>query len=265
MGRPAEQMSSVGTGYDLSTTTFSPDGRVYQVEYAGKAVDQSGTSVALRCKDGVVFAVEKMVRSKMLVEGSNRRIYTCASHVGMACAGLPADSRQLVNRARSECDGYKNNYGMDIPGNVLAERMGSFMHLFTVYWSVRPFGSSALMGVNSRDGYELYLLEPSGTAYRYFATAIGKAKQAAKTELEKLSLEELSARDALFEVSKIIHQVHDDVKDKEFELELAWLCDETGGKHQLVPKEMRDEISARAKAALEEEDEEEDEEDEDED
>merc|ERR1711967_67403 len=253
----AAVMSSIGTGYDLSTTTFSPDGRVFQVEYAGKAVDNSGTAVALRCKDGIVFAVEKMVRSKMLVEGSNRRIHAVSHHVGIASAGLSADARQLVNRARSECESYKMNYGMDIPGTVLNERMASFMHLFTVYWSVRPFGASALMGVSGRDGYELYLLEPSGQAFRYFATAIGKAKMAAKTELEKLNLEELSAKDALFEVAKIIHSVHDDVKDKEFELELSWLCDETNGTHQMVPKEMRDEISKRAKDALEEEDEEE--------
>lgn len=258
-------MSSIGTGYDLSTTTFSPDGRVFQVEYAGKAVDNSGTVVALRCKDGIVFAVEKMVRSKMLVVGSNRRIASIASHVGMACAGLTADARQLVNRARAECDGYKNNYGMDIPGNVLNERMSAFMHLFTVYWTVRPFGAAALMGVRSRDGYELYHLEPNGTAYRYFACAIGKAKQAAKTELEKLNLEELSAKDALFELSKIIHSVHDEVKDKDFELELSWICDETNGVHQLVPAEMRDEISKRAKDALEEDDEEEEDEDEEED
>merc|ERR1711934_689891 len=109
MGGEGPAMSSIGTGYDLSTTTFSPDGRVFQVEYAGKAVDSSGTTVALRCKDGIVFAVEKMVRSKMLVEGSNRRIYSAAAHVGIACAGFTADARQLVNRAKAECEGYKSN------------------------------------------------------------------------------------------------------------------------------------------------------------
>merc|ERR1712178_170320 len=202
-----------------------------------------------------------MVKSKMLVPGSNRRIATVAGHVGMACAGFPADARQLVHRAQAECQSYKTQYGMDIPGNVLNERLSSFMHLYTVYWTVRPFGCSALMGVHTRDGYELYMLDPSGTAYRYFATAVGKAKQAAKTELEKLNLEELSARDALFEVSKIIHQVHDEVKDKNFELELSWMCDETNGQHKLVPAEMRDEISARAKAAVEEEDDDEDDDD----
>jgi len=258
-------MSSIGTGYDLSTSTFSPDGKVFQVEYAAKAVDNSGTALALRCRDGVVFAVEKMVRQKMLVKGSNRRIHTVASHVGMAITGLEPDGRQLVNRARAECDGYKNNYGMEIPGNVLNERMAAFMHLYTVYWTVRPFGASALMGVHSRDGYELYLCEPSGTAYRYFATAIGKARMAAKTELEKLDLDNLNAQDALFEAAKIIHKVHDGDKDKEFELELSWICEATGNKHEIVPNDMRDEISTRAAAACESDDEEDEEDDDDED
>merc|ERR1711977_124073 len=260
-----DRMASIGTGYDLSTTTFSPDGRVFQVEYAGKAVDSSGTTVALRCKDGIVFAVEKMVRSKMLVEGSNRRIFSAAKHVGMAFAGLQADARQLVNRARAEADAYKGQYGHDIPGHVLNERLASFMHLFTAYWSVRPFGASVLMGTHTRDGYELYMLDPSGTAYRYYAMALGKAKQAAKTELEKLNLDELSARDALFEVAKVIHGVHDEVKDKDFELELSWISDETNGEHRLVDKEMRDEISQRAKDALDEEDESDDDDDDDDD
>jgi len=196
----------------------------------------------------------------MLVEGSAPRIATVASHVGMASAGFPADARQLVNRASQECAQYKTQYGMDIPGHVLNERMAAFMHLYTVYWTVRPFGTSTLMGVHNKNGgYELYLLEPSGSAHRYFATAVGKAKQAAKTELEKLNLDTLTAREALFEVSKIIHMVHDEVKDKDFELELSWISDETGGKHKMLPKAERDEISARAKAALDDADEEEDE------
>lgn len=258
-------MSSIGTGYDLSTTTFSPDGRVFQVEYAKVAINNSGTAIGVRCKDGIVFAVEKMVRSKMLVDGSNRRIFSAASHVGMAVAGMQADARQLVNRGREECESYKSTYGLEISGHVLAERLASFMHAYTVYWTVRPFGASVLMGVHTRDGYELYELDPSGTSYRYFAEAIGKGSQAAKTSLEKLNLETLTCEEALFEVAKIIHEVHDEVKDKEFELELSWMCDETNGVHQLISKEKRDEISARAKSAIEEEDEEDDDDEDDDD
>jgi hypothetical protein len=79
----AAAMSSIGTGYDLSVTTFSPDGRVFQIEYATKAVDNSGTVVGIKCKDGVVLGVEKLIPSKMLLEGSNRRIHAVHKHAGM--------------------------------------------------------------------------------------------------------------------------------------------------------------------------------------
>merc|ERR1711966_638631 len=114
-----QAMSGIGTGYDLSTTTFSPDGRVFQVEYAGKAVDASGTAIAVKCKDGIVMAVEKMVRSKLLVEGSNRRTFNVTKNTGMAVAGFQADARQIVIRAREESEQYKNVYGVPIPPRVL--------------------------------------------------------------------------------------------------------------------------------------------------
>jgi len=260
-----QAMSGIGTGYDLSTTTFSPDGRVFQVEYAGKAVDASGTAIAVKCKDGIVMAVEKMVRSKLLVEGSNRRSFIVSKKAGMAIAGFQADARQIVLRARGECEQYKSSYGGDIPPHVLNDRIASFMHLYTVYWTVRPFGVGVIMAHHGRDGYELYQLDQAGAAYRCYASAIGKARQAARTEIEKLNLEELSAQDALYELGKIIHQVHDDVKDKDFELELSWICDQTGSNFQTVPKEMKDEIETRIKAALDEESDDDDDDEDDDD
>lgn len=94
-------MSSIGTGYDQSTTTFSPDGRVFQVEYAMKAVDTSSTAIGIRCSDGVALAVEKPMLSKMLVESSNRRILTVDKHSGMCVSGLMADARQA--RGHTPC------------------------------------------------------------------------------------------------------------------------------------------------------------------
>ena len=90
-------MSSIGTGYDQSTTTFSPDGRVFQVEYASKAVDNSGTAIGIQCRDGVVMGVEKQKLSKMMVEASNRRVFTVDKHSGMAVSGLMADARQALS------------------------------------------------------------------------------------------------------------------------------------------------------------------------
>jgi hypothetical protein len=158
-------MSSIGTGYDLSVTTFSPDGRVFQIEYANKAIDNSGTVVGIKCKDGVVLGVEKLIPSKMLLEGSNRRIHAVHKHAGMAVAGLAADGRQIVGRARSEASQYLSFYGEDIPIKELCDRVAHYVHLCTLYWWLRPFGSAAILGGYDRDGPQLYMIEPSGVAY----------------------------------------------------------------------------------------------------
>ena len=163
---------------------------------------------------------EKLVISKMLVEGSSRRLLTVDDHVGMAVSGLLADGRQLVNRARDEAASYKEFYGEPIPGKVLAERVAGFVHAYTMYWSVRPFGASVLIGGVDKDGPFLWMIEPSGLTYNYFGCAIGKGKQPAKVEMEKIKLNETTCREVLKEVARIIHSVHDDVKDKDFELEL---------------------------------------------
>ncbi|CAM6034602.1 unnamed protein product [Sphagnum compactum] len=242
-------MSSIGTGYDLSVTTFSPDGRVFQVEYANKAIDNSGTVVGIKCKDGVVLGVEKLIPSKMLLEGSNRRIHAVHKHAGMAVAGLAADGRQIVGRARSEASQYLSFYGEDIPIKELCDRVAHYVHLCTLYWWLRPFGSAAILGGYDRDGPQLYMIEPSGVAYRYFGAAVGKGRQAAKTAIEKLKLSEMTCREGIIAVAKIIYEVHDEAKDKAFELELSWVCDESNKQHQRVPADLLEEAKVAAKAA----------------
>ncbi|CAK9204995.1 unnamed protein product [Sphagnum jensenii] len=242
-------MSSIGTGYDLSVTTFSPDGRVFQIEYANKAIDNSGTVVGIKCKDGVVLGVEKLIPSKMLLEGSNRRIHAVHKHAGMAVAGLAADGRQIVGRARSEASQYLSFYGEDIPIKELCDRVAHYVHLCTLYWWLRPFGSAAILGGYDRDGPQLYMIEPSGVAYRYFGAAVGKGRQAAKTAIEKLKLLEMTCREGIIAVAKIIYEVHDEAKDKAFELELSWVCDESNKQHQRVPADLLEEAKVAAKAA----------------
>eukprot|EP00744_Colponema_vietnamica_P001093 GILI01001848.1.p1 GENE.GILI01001848.1~~GILI01001848.1.p1 ORF type:complete len:274 (+),score=82.46 GILI01001848.1:71-823(+) len=244
-------MSGTGSGYDLSTTTFSPDGRVFQVEYAMKAVDNSSTAIGLRCKDGVILGVEKLIQSKMLVEGTNRRVFSVDKHVGIAISGMVPDARQIVNRARSECSNYFNTYGQPIPAKILADRMSQFVHAYSLYWSARPFGATVLLAVYDQDGPHLHMIEPSGVSWKYFGCAIGKAKSSAKTEIERLDLSNLTCREAAFHVAKILHTVHDSLKDKDFELELSWICPESNFQHRLVPKDVRDDAETRAKEAIE--------------
>jgi len=222
-------------------TTFSPDGRVFQVEYAGKAVENSGTSVAICCKDGVVFASEKFLLSKMLVPGTSKRIFPVHRHAGMVVAGMLPDARQIVNRARSEATQYMNAYNEEMPPEILAERLGLFMHAYTCYGSVRPFGCAVLMGNVDMDTKKpsVFCVEPTGMAFKYVGTAVGKGKQAAKTEIEKLlaSNPDITCADALVHVAKILHKVHDE-KDKDFELEASWICPQSNYQHAVVPPEL---------------------------
>ncbi|BFZ06862.1 hypothetical protein BsWGS_09901 [Bradybaena similaris] len=252
-------MSSIGTGYDLSASQFSPDGRVFQVEYAQKAVENSGTAVGIRGKDGVVFGVEKLITSKLYEEGDNKRILNVDRHVGAAVAGLNADARHLIERARNEASNYRHNYGDAIPLKHLTERVSGYVHAYTLYSSVRPFGVSMILGSIEEDGPQMYLIEPSGVSWGYHGCAIGKAKQNAKTEIEKLKMKDMSIKDLVKEVAKIIYVVHDEVKDKSFELELSWVGEVTGGKHELVPPEVLLEAERYAKEALEESDDSDDE------
>ncbi|TFY72745.1 hypothetical protein EVG20_g279 [Dentipellis fragilis] len=244
-------MTSIGTGYDLSASTYSPDGRIFQIEYANKAVENSGTAIGLRVKDGIILAVEKLVHSKLLVPGANRRIQTIDRHIGVATAGLLADGRHIANRARSDAASFRDL--RDSPASLkwLADQIGMYMQAYTLYSSVRPFGASAIVGAVDKDGPSLYVVEPSGVYYGYHGAAIGKGRQLAKTELEKLKLSELTTREAAIEAARIIYLVHDDTKEKEFELELSWVSPETEGRHVPVPADLLEEAERKAKEALE--------------
>eukprot|EP00401_Gymnodinium_catenatum_P030946 CAMPEP_0117488496 /NCGR_PEP_ID=MMETSP0784-20121206/16546_1 /TAXON_ID=39447 /ORGANISM="" /LENGTH=250 /DNA_ID=CAMNT_0005283187 /DNA_START=122 /DNA_END=874 /DNA_ORIENTATION=+ len=250
-------MAGTGAGYDLSVTTFTPDGQVLQVDYAKKAVENSGTALAICCKDGVIFAVEKFLVSKMLVPGTNKRTWAVHRRAGMTTAGMIPDSRQIVARAQSEAKQYKSAYDEEIPPSLLAERLGLFMHAYTLYWSIRPFGCSALLGCVDPDTKEpsLYCIEPSGVAHKYQGTAVGKGRQAAKTEIEKLLASgDITCKQALVHVAKILRKVHDE-KDRDFELECSWICPESKYEHAAVPADVLKVAEDEAKTQLEAEDE----------
>jgi len=246
-------MSSTGAGYDYSCGTYSPDGRIFQVEYAQKAVENSGTAIGIQCSDGIVLAVEKPMLSKMLVAGSNRRIFGIDSHAGIAVTGFTADGRQLVHRAREEAQSYRETYGHRIVPSVLANRISLFVHFYTTHGSLRPFGSTALVAAYDEEEKKasLYMIEPSGLSFKYFGCAAGKGAQAAKTELEKVmnraSENGITCREAVKQVAAIMHTIRDTSKDKPFELEIGWLCEETQWKHALVPSELVDEADRLAR------------------
>lgn len=262
-------MASSGSGYDLSASTFSPDGRIFQVEYATKAVENAGPVLGIKCADGVVLGVAKPVHHKMVVAttGSYKRVHTCDTHVGCASTGFLPDARVLVQRAVEEAADWQEQYGSKVPPGVLAERLGAYVHYFTLHGSLRPFGAAAVLAGYDPDTGEcsLHLVEPNGAPYRYYGVATGKGKQAAKTELEKLNLNKtpISVDDAVRQILRILHFLHQEQKDaKPMEVEVSWICEASGWKHQGVPKDIIKAGEAWAKEQLEEEDEAEEDEEE---
>lgn len=264
-------MASSGSGYDLSSSTFSPDGRIFQVEYATKAVENAGTVLGIKGKDGVVLGVAKPINHKMIVatSGSYKRIHTCDTHVGMATTGFLPDARVLVQRTVEEAADWVEQYGGQIPPHVLAERLGSYMHYFTLHGALRPFGAAAVLAGCDRDtgDFSLQMIEPNGAPFSYYGVATGKGKQAAKTELEKLNLHTtpIPVDEAVRHILRILHLLHQEQKDaKPFEVEVSWICEKSNWKHQGVPKDILKEAEEWAKQQLEEEEEDDDEDDEDE-
>lgn len=226
-----------------------------------KAVENGGTSIGLKCKDGIVLAVEKIINSKLLVPGKNKRIQTVDKHIGMAYSGLLPDGRHFVNRGRDEAKSFKSIYKTPVSVGHLMDRLGIYVQNYTCYNSVRPFGIVSIVGGVDAEGPHLYMIEPSGVFWGYSGAATGKGRQTAKSELEKLNFEELSVRDGVKEAAKIIHQAHEDNKDKDYELEISWCSlEETDGKHEFVPDDL---LQEAVKYAQEEEDDDDDDDDDD--
>jgi len=264
-------MASSGSGYDLSSSTFSPDGRIFQVEYASKAVESAGTALGLKCRNGVVLCVEKPLLNKMLLPNSNRRIHTIDTHSGIAMTGFVSDGRQMINRGREECSSYEETYGTKIPTKVLGDRLASYVHYFTLHGSLRPFGTAALIASYDPEtkDHALQMIEPSGVSYQYYACAAGKGRQPARTELEKLNInkpdetENIDVKEGVKQLARIIHLLHEEGKDKPFELEMSWLCEESGWEHKGVPRDIIKEAVEWAKKDIQEAQEYESDEDED--
>lgn len=226
---------------------LTSDGRIFQVEYAVKAVENGGTAIGIKCQDGVVLAIEKIITSKLLKPGANKRIQTVDKHVGVAYSGLVPDGRHIVNRGRDEAASWRSIYKVPIPVPSLANRLGSYVQAYTLYSSVRPFGITTLVGGVDDDGPHLYMIEPSGASWGYKGAATGKGRQVAKSELEKLDPATLTARDAVKQAARIIYLAHEDSKDKDFELEISWVStSETGGKHDFVPQALLEEAQQYA-------------------
>jgi 20S proteasome subunit alpha 2 len=183
--------------YSFSLTTFSPSGKLVQIEYALNAVQAGSTSLAIKAKDGVVLATEKKLPSSLIDHKSLQKVAILTDHIGMVYSGMGPDARVLVKKGRKQAEQYFRVYKERIPVSQLVREMAGVMQEYTQSGGVRPFGVSLLIAGFDESGPHLYQVDPSGSYWAWKASAIGKNMINANTFLEKRYVKEMELEDAI--------------------------------------------------------------------
>lgn len=176
------------SGYDRHITIFSPEGRLYQVEYAFKAVRGCGlTSVGLRGDDSVVVVTQKKIPDKLMDKDFTTHLYNITENIGCVETGMSADARALVYRAREMAAEFKDENAYEIPVEHLALKVANIGQVYTQHAYMRPYGvSSMFVAMDEEKGPSLFQVDPAGHYLGYKAAAAGGKEQEAKNALEKI-------------------------------------------------------------------------------
>jgi proteasome alpha subunit len=184
-------------GYDRAITVFSPDGRLFQVEYAREAVKRGTTSVGIKARDGVALLVDKRISSRLLEPQSTEKIFQVDDHIGAVTSGLVADARALVDRARVDAQINRVVYNEPIGIETLAKKIADHKQTFTQYGGVRPYGTALLIGGIDDSGPRLFETDPSGALLMVKATGIGSGRNAVMEFLEENYNEDIDIGNAI--------------------------------------------------------------------
>jgi len=178
------QGQSQQQAYDRGITIFSPDGRLYQVEYAREAVKRGTASVGIRAADGVVLAADKRARSPLMEPQSIEKLHKADDHVGVASAGHVADARQLIDFARRQAQVNRLRYGEAVGIETLTKNITDHIQQYTQIGGARPFGVALIVGGIEDGEPRLFETDPSGTPYEWQALSIGSDRSDLRDYLE---------------------------------------------------------------------------------
>lgn len=178
-------------GYDRAITVFSPQGRLYQVEYAREAVKKGTVSLGIVFENGVLLAADKNITEDLMIADSVEKIYKLDEHLGAATSGLVADGRRIVDRARIIAQSHRITYDEPALVDALTREICDYEQLYTQIAGVRPFGTALLIaGVDGKP--RLFETDPSGSFWEYKASAIGENSDKVKAILAKGFRENMS-------------------------------------------------------------------------
>jgi proteasome alpha subunit len=172
------------SGYDRAITLFSPDGRLYQVEYAIETVRRGTLAVGIKSNDGVVLSVEEKAR-KLQVSGLTQKIFQIDDHMGVAAAGYIPDARAQVDQARFFAQSNRLIYDEPVYVESVAKNLADMAQQFTQYGGVRPYAVALILAGVDKNGASIYQTDPSGTYIGYDAAAIGNGSDQVNEFLEK--------------------------------------------------------------------------------
>ncbi|MFX0135122.1 MAG: archaeal proteasome endopeptidase complex subunit alpha [Candidatus Hodarchaeota archaeon] len=188
-------MQPYEASYDQAITIFSPEGRLFQVEYASEAIKQGTIAIGVQGPEGAALVAEKRLKPLQISE-KVEKIFKIDEHVGCVIAGLTADAQVLIEHARVQAQINRLNYDEPIDVKILVSRICNLKQIYTMNAGVRPFGVAILIaGVGVNSEAELYMTSPSGAFNKYRAQAIGSGAPTAREFLKneykkKMNIEE---------------------------------------------------------------------------
>jgi len=201
--------------YDRGITIFSPDGRLYQVEYAREAVKRGTASIGVRTPEGVVIAVDKRIRSPLMERDSVEKIHKADDHIGIASAGHVADARQLIDFARRRAQVNELRYGEPIAVETLTKEVTDYIQQYTQVGGARPFGVALIIAGIANGEPRLYETDPSGTPYEWKALAVGADRGDIRDYLEENYADDLTLDEGVGLALEALASVNDDELEPE--------------------------------------------------
>ena len=208
-------------GYDMTPTMYSPDGRIYQVEYAIETVKRGTLAIGIICSDGVIIAVEENPRA-LQVADVTQKIFQVDYHIGVAAAGYIPDARVQVDNARFFSQSSKLTYDEPVEVETVAKHLADQCHQFTQYSGVRPYGVALIIAGVDQKGEAIYVTDPSGTYVSYAAVAIGAGSEEVTDFLEKNYKPEISLEDGAALATGAIN-LKSEKKDGAKHVKMSWV------------------------------------------
>jgi len=226
---------AVPGAYDRAITVFSPDGRLFQVEYALETVKGGPTIIGISCPEGIVIGAEEKMDSRLQDPNFTQKIYEVDEHLGAAVVGISSDARILVDEARIYSQSNRLMYDEAIDVEIVTKRIGDVMQIYTQHAGVRPFGVSIIFGGIDKAGARLFTTDPSGSYRAYKAVAIGIGREIAENLLKEEYQENLGFEAAVRLVVKCLTKSLQ-ARDEQPRIKLAAVPSDTK-RFKLLPDE----------------------------